>query len=322
MRYERKEAKEFARQNMNGLWVAITNPFLNGGDIDERGLIRNISYLSEGLKIEGIFCNGIMGEFWALTVSERKAILEIIVGESRGRMLVSVVTTHHSLRETIELTRHAQEIGAEFAVLINPYVGPRSERDILSYYSAVCNAVDIGIIIFNTPMAGYSMSPSLIQELAEIENICGIKNTDTTDHMAEVRRRVGTRIVVSDPLEERLFFNMTHFGQQVFYADPEPYLYQTVTRQPIRGYTQLIERGEVETALELFRSLEGIRKVYAKWIMNPLLKGEMPNAFLKYWMELLGMSGGFVRPPLTQITPEHREALKKDLIEVGLISYI
>ena len=221
MRYKRREAKKYARENMKGLWAAIINPFTDDGDLDEKGLRKNINYYAESLNIDGIFCNGIMGEFWALTVLERKKIQEIIVEESHGRMLISTLTTHHCIKETIELTEHAQEIGADFAVLMNPYIGPRSERDIYLYYNTVCNSVNIGIVISNAPFVGYSMDPSLIEKLSEIENICAIKNTDTIDHTTEVRRKVGRRIVVSDPLEEQLFVNMVHLGQQVFYADPK-----------------------------------------------------------------------------------------------------
>jgi 4-hydroxy-tetrahydrodipicolinate synthase len=320
MNYTKIEAKEYARENMKGVWVAITNPFTDDGDLDEKGLKRNLNYYSEDLKINGIFCNGIMGEFWTLTIPERKKILEIIIERSKGRMLISVLTTHHSIRETIELTQHAQEIGADFAVLTNPYIGPKSELDIYSYYLTVCKSVNIGIVVFNTPTNGYSMSPSLIEKLSEIENICAIKTTDAMDHTAEVRRKVGNRIVVSDPLEERLFFNMVYFGQQVFYADPEPYLYQTKFKQPIREYIELIKKDKVKNALEIFNELNPIRKVYMKWIMGPLQKGRMTNAYLKYWTELLGMASGPVRPPLSQVTHEQKEELRQDLINVGLIN--
>lgn len=131
MNYRKSEAKEAARAQFRGLWAAITTPFTSDLQVDEAGLRHNMQHLTRALKIEGVFCTGAMGEFWSLTKEERKRIVEIVVEEARrGGCKVIAHTAHHSAHETVELTRHAQEVGADFAILMNPYYPPASEDTI------------------------------------------------------------------------------------------------------------------------------------------------------------------------------------------------
>src|SRR3954451_23639780 len=96
MQYRKAEAKEAARRQFRGLWAAITTPFTADGELDEDGLRRNMRHYTDELHIEGIFCTGNMGEFWALTHDERLRIVEIVVEEARGKCLTIAQTAHHA----------------------------------------------------------------------------------------------------------------------------------------------------------------------------------------------------------------------------------
>src|SRR5688572_23033571 len=166
MNYRKSEAKDAARAQFRGLWTAITTPFLADGAIDEAGLRRNMRHVTDGLRIEGVFCTGVMGEFWALTKEERKRVVEIVVEEARGKCKVIAHTAHHSADETVELTRHAQEAGADFATFMNPYYPPVSEEMIYGWFEYVCARVDIGIWIFDSAFAPVVLSPQLTARIA------------------------------------------------------------------------------------------------------------------------------------------------------------
>jgi 4-hydroxy-tetrahydrodipicolinate synthase len=77
MDYRKAEAKEAARAQFHGVWTAITTPFTLDGDLDEAGLRHNMRHVTDGLHVEGVFCTGTMGEFWALTGAERRRVVEI-----------------------------------------------------------------------------------------------------------------------------------------------------------------------------------------------------------------------------------------------------
>src|SRR5205823_2834116 len=85
MDYRKSEAKEAARAQFHGVWTAITTPFTADGELDEAGLRHNMRHLTDGLHVEGVFCTGVMGEFWSLTKEERKRAVEIVVEEARGK---------------------------------------------------------------------------------------------------------------------------------------------------------------------------------------------------------------------------------------------
>src|SRR5262245_14980224 len=114
MDYRRGEAKAAARAQFRGIWAAITTPFGPDLAVDEAGLRRNMRHLTDTLGVDGVFCTGVMGEFWSLTTDERRRIVEIVVAEARGKCRVIAHTGHHSAHETVELTRHAQSTGADF----------------------------------------------------------------------------------------------------------------------------------------------------------------------------------------------------------------
>src|SRR3990170_2208172 len=100
MLYRRSEAKAFGRKNMRGIWAAIPYPFTKTGELDEKGLRRDIRRYVDDLKIDGFFCGGLVGEFWALTMEERRRGQQIVVEEVGDKAQVIAHTACSSIRET------------------------------------------------------------------------------------------------------------------------------------------------------------------------------------------------------------------------------
>lgn len=321
MRYAKSAAKDAARAEFRGLWAAITTPFTADGDVDEAGLRHNMRHYTDGLGIEGVFCTGLMGEFWALTPEERRRCVEIVVEEARGKCLVIAHTAAHSARETVALTRHAEEVGADYAILMNPYYPPASEQGIYEWFQYVSANTSIGLWMFDTQYVGYHFTPALTARIAELENVCGIKLAWPMEVYEPVMRRVGDRIVVSHPGEPLLARLIRDYGQRVYMSSPAPYLMQTPTWRPVYEYSELALAGRHDEAAPRSDALEPLRAVYRKWMYDPWEQHHiMTNAYLKAWSELLGMAGGPVREPLEQITPAEREELRADLARVGLLA--
>lgn len=72
-------AKEAAFEKVKGLWIAIPTPFTSSGEVDEGALRKAVDHYIDGLEVDGIFCGGVMGEFWALTVEERARVHEVVI---------------------------------------------------------------------------------------------------------------------------------------------------------------------------------------------------------------------------------------------------
>lgn len=262
MDYTKRESKEAAREQFHGVWAAITTPFGPDGGLDTGGLRRLMRHLTGTLALDGVFCTGVMGEFWSLSSQERKRAVEVVVEEARGKCRVIAHTAHHSVPETVDLTRHAQEAGADFAILLNPYYPPvPDEAMIYRWFQEVCDAVDIGVWMFDTSFAGYGLSARLTAQIARLENVCGIKIVRDPAHYDEVRRLTGGSIVMSDPDEDRWLSLIQSGRQQVFMSSPQPYCYQTASWQPMREYTDLAFAGRFEEAVKVSASLDEVRPV-------------------------------------------------------------
>ena len=239
MEYTKTEAKQAARERFTGLWAATTAPFGPSGELDEAALRADLDRLTGGLHVDGIFCGGVMSEFWSLTGSEKRRLVEVVVDATRGKCPVIAHTGHTSAEQAIELTTHAQKAGADFAVLINPYYPAASDEGLYRWFKQVCGAVDIGIWLFDTAYSGVSLSLDLVERLAAIENVCGIKVGRDHAHYLRVLDRVGGQIMVCEPHEGTWLENMREHGQRCFMSSAAPYLYQTPEWQPMREYTGL-----------------------------------------------------------------------------------
>jgi 4-hydroxy-tetrahydrodipicolinate synthase len=320
MRYRKSEAKEAARAQFRGLWAAITTPFTPEGELDEDGLRRNMRHFTDILQVDGVFCVGNMGEFWALTTAERQRVVEIVVEEARGKCLTIAQTAHHAAHETVELTRHAEQVGADYVVLINPYYPPMDEAAIYEWYAFVAERVDVGIWMFDSEYSPITLSPELIARVARLPNVCGIKIGGTLEQYAAVDRLCGEQIVLSHPSERAWLTLMRDHGQRSYMSSATPFLFQTAADHRLREYTELGLAGQFEDAERIAGELEPVREVLDRWVSRRWREDRViPIAYIKAWSELLGLAAGPVRLPLKQITPDERAALRADLERVGLL---
>ena len=319
MDYTKADAKQAARECFTGLWAAITTPFDPAGLLDEAALREDLDRLTGSLGVGGIFCGGVMSEFWALSGAERRQLTEVVVERARGRCPVLAHTGHHSAAETIELTRHAAAAGADFAVVINPYYPPASDEGLYQWVAHVCAGVDLGVWLFDTSYSGVTLSTELIGRLAEIDNVVGIKVGRDHARYLDLLARFGDVMLVCSPHEETWLENMTCHGQRVYMSSAAPYLYQTPSWQPMREYTTLALAGETAKAGQVAATLDPVRAVAATWLRGKAR--QIDNvASIKAWAGLVGMSGGSVRPPLISLTTAERAALAADLTAAGLLA--
>jgi 4-hydroxy-tetrahydrodipicolinate synthase len=315
--YLPSEAKQAARERFTGLWAAITTPFGATGELDEAALRRDLDRLTGELSIDGVFCGGVMSEFWALSGAERRRLVEVVVECCRGECPVLAHTGHHSAAETIGLTRHAEQAGADFAVVINPYYPLASDDGLLAWYAHVCGSVDIGVWLFDTSYSGVALSADLIARLAAIENVVGIKVGRPHARYLELLDRFGDQILVCSPHEETWLENMRDHGQRVYMSSAAPYLYQTPGWRPMRDYTTLALGGDIAGAERAAATLDPVRAVAGRWLQGR--QRQIDNIVsIKAWAGLVGMSGGAVRPPLVSHTRAELDDLAADLAAAGL----
>ncbi len=315
-KYSPSEAKDFAKQTIHGIWTAFCVPETSDFEIDEAGLRHDIRRYIDEFGVGGLYVHGFFGNFWLLTMEERKRVTEIAIDEAAGKVPVSIRCAHQSLKDAIELVQHAEEAGADLISMVGPHMADGSEEMIVSFFTEIAKATNLGISVFNTRQAGYVMSPELMARLAKIPNIAAFKCGVSVGNTIRTRELVGDSMVVVEPGEKHFLTNMLEFGQTAIYTGANM-MYDNGKHNPMLQYYKAAMAGDRARAIALFYELEGVRALHEEWITKPWKqRGLCPVARVKYWSELNGLTGGSVRPPLENVTDVEKAEFRERLDRV------
>lgn len=159
------------------------------GRFDRQGMGRLIDRLLAS-DVNALLFVGSAGEFAQLTIPMRKEVAEFCVARVAGRRPVIIGTASCSTKESIELSNHAADIGADAVIIVNPYYTLLSEERIYTHYREIAEASKIPVLLYNFPaLTGQDLSVELVTRLAlDCPNIAGIK--DTVDCMSHIRRMI------------------------------------------------------------------------------------------------------------------------------------
>jgi len=323
-RYRKADAKAYAREHMTGVWAANLTPFDPATlAMDEAGLRANLRHWIRELQLGGLFIAGKQGEFFSMSIPERKRMMDIAVEEAaaagdRGGIGACGIVTSVSdtnLDVVLELSRHSQDIGADYVIVHSPvlHFGADTDETIFEYYRHLSEQLDIGIAMWNHPDCGYTMTPELCARIAELPNIVAIKYNGDAAQRRRLTELAGRHIHVSHPSEEEWLHNIVQLGWRLYLCSTPPFLLQTAVDRRINEYTQLAFAGELEEARRVRDSLQPARDAFRD--SKPHGK---PQAHAKYWQELLGQQGGPVRRPLLQLTDEEKAATREAFARSGL----
>ena len=314
MKYSRNDAKAYARTHLSGIWAAAQTPFKPDLSIDEAGLRRNLRHWVDDLGVDGVFVSGKQGEFFSMSLAERKRTFEIAVDEIGGARTI-LSCSDQNLNTVIELAKHAQAIGSDFIVVHAPVLHFLSAQDetLMAYYRAISEQVDIGIALWSHPDSGYLMSPELCARVAELPNVVAIKYSVPREMYVKLTRLAGDKLIVSTASEDEWFDNIVELDWRLYLCSSPPYVYQTAIDRRMRDYTDLAFKGDIARARAVRDSLDPVREAFKR--TRP---AEKFHAHSKYWQELLGQAGGAVRAPLLELTEAEKDATRRAFESCGL----
>ena len=323
MKYKKNEAKEYAKENMIGVWAANLTPFDENLKLDEKAYRENLDHWIKRLKLGGLFIAGKQAEFFSMSIAERKRLMELSVqaaddaGNRDGIGRCGIVTScsDTNLDVVLDLANHSENIGADYIIVHSPvlHFGADTDETIYEYYRYISEKINIGLAMWNHPDCGYVMSPELCSRIADLPNVVAIKYSTDREKYKRLTQLVAGKIHVSNPDEPEWLENMTELGWKLYLCSTPPFLLQTAVDQRMNAYTQLALDGKIKEANQVRDSLNPVREAIKK--TKP--KGK-PQAHAKYWQELLGQHGGLVRRPLLQLTQEEKEATKAAFLNCGL----
>lgn len=288
-----------------GAFVAIVTPFTDG-KIDEKELIDLIEFQIAG-GTHGIVPCGTTGESATMSHAEHHRVVELTIKTVNGRVPVVAGSGSNSTSETIELTRHAKEAGADGVLVITPYYNKPSQEGLYRHFKAVAEAVDIPMILYNVPSrTGVNMLPATVARCAQIPNIVGIKEaTGDLNQISEVIRLCPADFIVLSGDDFTALATVAIGGQGVISVTAN------VAPTDMAGLMNSALAGDFAKARQLhYRLFPLIQAMF--FDTNPVPA--------KTTLALMGkIKGANPRMPICEMSGVPLEKLKKVVSDYGLI---
>lgn len=164
-----------SRFNFLGSMVALVTPMTNTGEVDYQDLDNLVDFHLAN-NTDGLVVLGTTGEAATLTSAEKEKIVKQVLQKVSGKIPVIVGTGHNCTDTAIELTKQAEQWGADAALVVTPYYNKPSQAGLIAHYKAIASAVALPILLYNVPgRTACDMLPDTTAELAKVKNIVGLK---------------------------------------------------------------------------------------------------------------------------------------------------
>ena len=290
---------------LNGSLTALVTPFKDGAlDLDALKQLVNWQ-IEQGSN--GLVPVGTTGESPTLSHAEHEQVVEAVVTVAADRVPVLAGAGSNNTAEGIDLIQHAARVGADAALVVTPYYNKPTQAGLIAHFTAMHDAADIPIIIYNIPSRSVvDMTPETMGELARLPRIIGVK--DATGDLARVSRQ-----------------RMTCGKDFIQLSGEDP----TAHGFNAQGGTGCISvTANVAPRLCADMQTATLAGDYAKALaiqdrLMPLHKAiftEPGLASAKYGLSILGKCRDEVRLPLVGVSEGAKDAIRAAMVHAGLIN--
>lgn len=288
-----------------GSMTALVTPFKNG-KVDEDALKEIIDFQIENGTQALVPC-GTTGESATLSYEEHNQVVEITVKHTRGRIPVIAGTGSNSTEETIMLTKHAKDAGADACLLIAPYYNRPTQSGLIAHFFKVADTVDIPLVLYNIPgRTGVNIEPETVAKLSEHKNIIAIK--EASGNLEQVSRIISLCNIVVLSGDDALTLPILSVGGKGVIS-----VASNIVPRDVSEMVNAFEKGDIQKARRLHYKLFPLFKI---------LFIETNPAPVKTAMAMMGMIDEEIRLPLVPLKEENKTKLKKVLDEYGLLARV
>jgi 4-hydroxy-tetrahydrodipicolinate synthase len=289
----------------HGSFAVIVTPFAESGDVDESAYRRVVDLVIDA-GCHGVISAGSTGEFFLMTNDERKRVFSIAVDQAAGRVPVLVGASATRTDDVVDLTRYASDAGCAGAMVLPPiYIGV-DDGELLEFYRRVAGEGGLPIMLYNSPLAVSStLTPRLVESLVKLDNVVAIKDSSLDMlQVGDLLRYCGDELRVFIGVESLLLPAVAMGAVGAVAMVP-----QVVGRMAVDLY-ETAAAGDIYRARELQKT---VLRVY------DLFKVGSGYIAIKESMNMLGLPGGYSRPPMQPFTDEQRSQLREIFEDVGLM---
>lgn len=273
------------RARLKGIFNITVTPFFADGAIDKGGIARSMERVI-GLGFDGVLIGGTYGEFPAMSVEERADLFRHVMEVVGDRVPVMLCSAHSDVRVVRELTQLAGDLGG-LPMVTPPYVSEVTDDQIVSFFRDMAPLSKTGILIYNAPGIGITLSPALLEEISDLDNIAGLKQGDLNPTAIDrIANRLGGKL--------RLFCasDLAFLGPMMAGFDGISSTNSGALPELILATYRAVEAGDAAAARDLHRLWYPLRA---------LARSHGQPQTTKAVMNMRGFDGGAVRPPLREI---------------------
>ena len=289
---------------LQGAITAIVTPFKDG-KLDEVAYRELIEFQIKG-GINGIVPCGTTGESATLTHEEHKRVVEACVDQVKKRVPVVAGTGSNNTAEAVELTRHAEQAGADYALLITPYYNKPTQEGVYQHFKTVADNTSIPIVVYNVPSrTSLNLLPETVARLAEFKNIVAIKEaTGDLKQCAKIVELCGDKITLLSGDDFTVLPLLAIGGTGVISV------VSNVAPRDMADMCAAFAKGDIKTAQKLH---------YKMWPLMEAMFYETNPTPAKTALNMMGKISGEVRQPLCPLSPANEDKLRQVLKKYGLI---
>lgn len=290
---------------IRGIIPPVATPMLDNEDLDLPRLKWFIDHLI-GAGVHGIFVLGTNSEFYAMDEDEKQRVIATAVEHVRGRVPVYAGTGAESTREAVRLTKMAEREGVQGVSVITPYFVLPSQAEIADHYRRIAEATSLPVVLYNNPATcgGVKIEPETVGRLAEIANICAIKDSSgdlqNTNEMIRCVPRTFSVLMGRDTLI---------YPAMIFGAKGAVPATGNIAPHLLVEIYEAFQRGDHAASLAAQMKLNPVRM--------SLTLGTAPGG-VKAALQLLGLSIGPSRRPVAPLPPDKLEKMRAALRAGGL----
>lgn len=290
-----------------GAGVALATPFKeNTLEVDYEKLEKLIEFQIENGTDSIIIC-GTTGEASTLTHEEHLDVIESCCSIVKGRVPVIAGTGSNCTQTAVYLSKEAQKVGADAALIVTPYYNKATQNGLIKHYTEIAKSIDIPIVMYNVPSrTGCNILPKTAATLVKnVDNIVAIKEASgNISQVAELMYETQGDIDLYSGNDDQIVPIMSLGGKGVISV------LSNVAPQETHDIVAKYLDGDVKGSVELqLKYLPLIKALFCE--VNPIP--------VKKAIELMGFSDNALRGPMTELEPAHTELLIAEMKKVGLL---
>ena len=288
-----------------GAGVAIVTPMNEDGSINYEEFGKIIDFQIENGTDAIIVC-GTTGESSTMTDEEHKECIRYCVEKTAKRVPVIAGTGSNDTAYAIELSKEAEALGADGLLVVTPYYNKSSQRGLVAHFTAIADAVNIPIILYNIPgRTGVNIAIDTYKQLGKHKNIVAVKEASgNLSYIAKLIAECGDLLDVYSGNDDQIVPIMSLGGKGV-----SSVLSNVMPKEAHQIAQYCLDNNCAEAAKLQIKLLKFINNLFIE--VNPIP--------VKEAMNIAGWKCGIGRMPLYPMADENRQILKDSMAELGLL---